>query len=326
MIGQCKGCTSFIYDYNVCDYVYQFKIKELCSYCDFCLDDNHCTCSLPQFFKSKIKFHKCNKFKTNVSTRFIAAEIEVAKIKTNKLIANKLFSTIKKWHGSVVYDGSLPDNTGFEITTAPANGDKFIKEINDICQALNEASGEVNKNCGLHVHVDARDFNFNDIKRLIKLYAAIEPALFLLVPPYRKKLRYCKPCGDKYEKAVVGDAKSFLDIKKKIVVSTYGALSTEGYNKKYNNARYNALNIHSWFYRGTIECRLLEGIIDADEIINWCVLWANILDVVLQSNDKNIGKLIKKQSIDTLLGIVKNNKSLVDFVKKRYQKYSKKHK
>lgn len=279
----------------------------------------------PKFFHSKLKFHTPTRTqkKLNASSRFIASEIEVASIKTNKILVE---SIVRKWNGSIVYDGTLPKPNGFEINTAPAAGDLYIKQITDICDALSKAGATSNNTCGLHVHLDARDYNFCDLRRLIKVYAVIEPTLFLMVPPHRRNCLYSIKCGDKLESAIINKL-SHIQLKEKIVTAVYGSPDSISYRMDKRGAghgtgRYYALNLHSWFFRGTIECRLFDGTLDKNEIIDWGVLWANVLDFALHSSDDDISAAMKKEkSYDSLIHIVKDNNELRAFIDARYDMY-----
>ena len=282
----------------------------------------------PKFFKSKIEFHSPTRSqkKINKSSRFIAAEIEVAGIKDNKKIVENV---VRKWNGSIVYDGTLPKPNGFEINTSPAAGDLYVKQISEICDKLAKAGAIVNNTCGLHVHLDARDYNYCDLNRLIKVYAAIEPTLYCMVPPNRRNNAYSIKCGVKLENAIKF-SRSHLELKDAIVTAIYGSPDSVSYRTDKRGAghgtgRYYALNLHSWFYRGTIECRLFDGTLDKNEIIDWGVLWANILDFAAHSSDDDVSAAMKKdKSYESLVHIVKDNQELRTFIDARYDMYAKK--
>lgn len=293
----------------------------ICARCRYCTPDC-CRCNEVRYFNSKLEFFDDTKAsrRVNRSDRYISAEIEVAGVRKNSLDVEKI---VRKWKGSIVRDGSLPYN-GFEINTAPANGDEYVKQVTQICKVLNKCEASVTNSCGLHVHLDARDFNFHDIGRLIKVYAAIEPALFDMVPANRRDSRYCLRCADKYERALarntLGEHKA---VKEKIVVGTYDEpVSTTRRKRKYDHSRYNALNLHSWFYRGTIEYRLFNGTIEPADIINWGMIWANILDFALNSSDDEITRVMdKNKSYESLLKINYRSRRLREFIKNRYETY-----
>jgi len=302
--------------------------SKYCFDCDYCL--NCCACNIPKFFNSKLEFHSPtrNQKKLNKSSRFISAEIEVASIKNNKKLVEGI---VRKWNGSIVYDGTLPFG-GFEINTAPAAGDLYVKQVTDICNKLTKAGAAINNQCGLHVHLDARDYNFNDLSRLMKVYEAIEPALYSMVSNHRHHSAYAIKCGNKFG-AILNDKQPHIQLKDNVVRAIYGGIPNSlTYRKEKRGAgpgtgRYYALNLHSWFYRGTIECRLFDGTIDKDEIIDWGVLWANILDFALHSSDDELSaSMNKEKSLESLISIVGDNKELKSFISARYKKCGKKKK
>lgn len=308
MLYYCKHCGR------------DFPELRFCFDCRFCKAD--CICTRPKFFNSKLEFHTPSRGqkKINKSARYISAEIEVAGIKKGKKIIGDV---VAKWKGSIVYDGTLP-HRGFEINTSPAAGDLYIRQITDICEKLDVAEAETSSQCGLHVHLDARDYNYCDLYRLVKVYAAIEPALFGMVSSSRHNSAYAMKCADKLEKAFKGDKLSHIQLKERLCNAVYGQADSSLRNDKRGagpgTGRYYALNLHSWFHRGTIECRLFDGTLDKNEIINWGVLWANILDFTLHSSDDELSVVMdKKKSLDSLLYIVKDNAELVAFISKRYE-------
>jgi len=304
-----------------------FSMAKFCFNCEYCR--KCCVCTTPKFFHSKLEFYSPTSAqkKLNKSPRFISAEIEVARITKNKKLVEDI---VRKWNGSIVYDGTLPKNSGFEINTAPAGGDLYVKQVNQICDKLAKAGATINNQCGLHVHIDARDYNYNDLARLIKIYAAIEPALFFMVPAARRNSIYSLKCGDALEHAIKANKLPHIQLKEKIITAIYGEPDSVSYRKEKRGAghgtgRYYALNLHSWFYRGTIECRLFEGTLDKNEIIGWGVLWANILDFALHSSDDEVSRAMNKEkSYESLIHIIKDNEELRIFVDARYDMYSKK--
>ena len=319
--GSCKNCCDCVTCYG-CSKL--FGRKEYCEQCMNC--EKCCLCPKVKFVTCEIKFHKSNsKQKTiNKSERFIAAEIEVKDLSNKK---NEVNSIIKKWNGSVVEDGSLAD-TGFEINTSPANGDLFIKQVSEICAELNKNKAVTGKTCGLHIHVDARDFNYYDIARLMKLYIPLEPVFFKMVPAHRRDGHYSRICAEKYNKllAEIGN-KSATEIRKEVISYVYTGAERNNRRKKYSDARYDALNVHSWFYRGTIENRMFEGTTDAQQIINWGMLWARLLDYVMANDDEKISSVINKykknpESILTEI-IFKNDEVIKSYIKQRLDKHKK---
>jgi Putative amidoligase enzyme len=277
----------------------------------------------------------------NTSSRFIAAEIEVAKLnngikKVDPTFKNNIKAVekvVRAHSGSIVHDGSLARG-GFEITTSPAAGDVFVKQVKKICKTLASSHAKVDNSCGLHVHVDARDLNYHDMLRLINLYIVIEPILFSMVPKRRRNTHYCKPCAGTYTDAfnkyknVYGNNLGFRTIKEMVINAIYNDFNSKNRRgHKYTPARYVALNLHSWFYRGTIEFRLFEGSIDPNEIINLGMLWANIIDFIVGTTDDEVRNIIysvknKKGALNAMMNMAGKNKQIKSFIADRYKKYA----
>lgn len=234
--------------------------------------------------RNGLRFHEANKkqFKENQLRRYISTEIEVCGFvgslrearDANEIICGEV-------QASIVGDGSLPE-LGFEINTQPANGDVFLRDIRRICDALNPQS-YVSRSAGLHVHVNAKDMHHNELRNLVLLYAKLEDALFALCASHRRNGDYSRLCARKYLNS--SDPREF---RKKLVESMYhcehyensdrGSHLREAKNHKYHDSRYSALNLHSYFFRGTVEFRHHEGTIDPTTIINWALVCAHVVE------------------------------------------------
>mgnify|MGYP001558445801 CR=1 FL=1 len=254
--------------------------------------------------------------KRNASSRFLAAEIEVSGVQRRNQ-RRAIEDAVKRWGGAIVRDGSIGPN-GFEINTAPAAGDKYVQQIEEICRALSGVGASADIRCGLHVHADARDFDYFGIRRLVQIYAGIEDALFHLVPLQRRSNHYCQPCGPVFRDAIVAGKLPHKEVKhsvmKAVYQKEYGGASKphilrEG---KYVNSRYYALNLHSWLFRGTIECRLFPGTVKEEKIIAWGMMWARILDWVQAHSDEEVADVLQRFSPKDCLFSVVSGSKLVD--------------
>lgn len=251
----------------------------------------------------KPAFHRSKPGPDNPSRRYISCELEIAAADDSTATR----AALRAWPGTVaVRDGSLPD-TGYEINTAPTSGQAFVANIAALCSALNADGAAVTTACGYHVHVDARDYTYMDLLRLVKVYARIELALFMSVPRSRRSNYYCQPCGSMYLNRGIGaflapkaKRKAAWEARKLAVHATYGAdvstVATQNAHKaraaqKYDGARYAALNLHSWFYRGTVELRLAAGTTNAEKVARWAVFFACVLDWCKRHTDADVGTL-----------------------------------
>jgi hypothetical protein len=267
-------------------------------------------------------FHKAATFKRNPSKRFLSCELEVYKCDGNE---GAIHDTVARWKGAIVEDSSIGSDEGFEICTAPANGDLFLDQIKEICTALEVGGAEVRATCGYHVHVSAKDMDYWDLRKLILLYSKIESTLFRMIPASRRTSDYCLPCAQDYLHGLLKDK----DAKNRIISNTYRIESVDGKDRrdhllharrcKYMSVRYNALNLHSWFFRGTVECRLAAGTVKYTKVVNWAMLWAAILDFAYANSEAKI-KELPQDSKECLLAVCPPD--LRAWVLSRHSKFS----
>lgn len=275
-------------------------------------------------------FHsaKPSQFKSNPFDRYIAAEIEVASM--NRFdhgnggdrddIYDRFQKFCNKWGASVVHDGSLP-STGFEINTGPANGDLFVQQINEVCGILKEYGGSADRSCGLHVHLDSRDFTVTKMIAFSKLWPKVEGAMFSLLPRARMGSNYCKPVGNKLTKALVDNAAISRNVDQ-FYRNIYDALDPVNVESmkmaRRPHARYYSINLHSWIYRGTVENRMHHGTVDAQKIINWSLLNAALLDVAPRLTEADLKGITADDGLAFLVAIAPDQ-SVKDWVVDRYK-------
>lgn len=244
--------------------------------------------------------------KHNASSRLVSAEIEICGVKDDTRYLNK---ALEAWDASVVGDGSLPSG-GFEINTHPAAGDYWVSQVEDICDGLASAKAWVNNRAGCHTHVDARDFGYLKLAQFLRLWGCVEPAVYQMLPVNRRNSTYCEYWAMRYLKSIhgvdtVATANNITDERKLVVLyrkailqDLYKAYSKETVLKvrgsKQTGARYRGLNLHSWFYRGTIEFRMPPGTVYPENIKNWGIMLANLLDLAAYRTPEEIKRLTQE--------------------------------
>lgn len=202
-------------------------------------------------------------------------------------------------------DGSL-DDCGKEFQTPKLSGEKGEKVLKDLCRELNNNNFYVNRTCGLHIHLDAKDYQgeTEKIKRLMLFYLIVEPLLLSYLPFSRRKNRFCLPLSQFYHEQEIREANDITDIEK----MWYREQSQEQIeNRKkyrYDNTRYAGVNLHSLLSNNHLEIRHHSGTIDYTKIINWIKLHVRILDKISKDeipldeiiNLKNILNLSQRQT------------------------------
>lgn len=283
--------------------------------------------------KARVAFHQSSQteFKWNSLKRCVSVEMEIAGLTPGpregylysplQMVPETLAinTIVGKWRANLVEDMSLP-GYGFEINTAPANGDRFTAQIEEIVEVLSQFGATVKNNydgrkrqmcCGLHVHADARDFFYTDMQKFLLLYEHIEEAIYSMLPGYRRGSHFAQKCGKKYGQMVracvpipPGEKKNSPDpVKQGLITTTYQKNLPDRSGKRVcpQETRYRSVNLHQYFYRGTIEFRHYPGTVDKDEIINWAILVGAILDFSQKTSHKILKEAIGKYSSVQLL-------------------------
>jgi len=210
----------------------------------------------------------------------------------------------------LVEDGSIPD-AGCEINTNPASGDVYLSEMRALTKALKNSGAVCDNSCGLHVHADASDYSQYDLRRLAMLWSLVERAMFDLAGKRRIESKYCQPSSSTYIKILASNTEKAKDWRRVLAAVLYDLESENGKlgrevrsNKRdrYHGARYYALNLHSFFFRKTIEFRLHEGSTDSATLENWPLVCGHIVTTALRMREADIIALArsKETSADIL--------------------------
>ncbi len=234
--------------------------------------------------------------------------------------ASSISSWAYKWRGGIHEDGSC----GHEAVTPPLAGDYVIDCLTDLGSALYDADAKADERCGLHVHVEARDVMWEDMFRLLGIYAHVEPVLFAIAGQNRQRNSYCTPAGETFKNAL-----SSIDRKGAVLALIYKgqydsspAMARERFRKKdihgnrvssvqkKSDGRYRSLNIVPWLARHragkqrvtdcTVEFRLHRNTLDAKRVIGWSLLCARIVDWAAKASDAEAQHVIKMTALHAL--------------------------
>lgn len=221
-----------------------------------------------------LTFHDAETFIENPHHRYASFEIEV------EANGGSLVSTVAtKWKAAIVGDGSV---SGFEINTAPANGDALVDQIEEFCHALISHGAYVNTRCGSHCHVDVRDLDYLQLISLIGLIARAEPWFFSLVPQVRRTNSYCRPLSPVLLSRLESKRMSEMSPSELLIYILTGQKDTtirsSGKNGFPGLERYLAFNFQSIIAHQTLECRLHSGTLKPDRLIGWAKLLCSLIE------------------------------------------------
>lgn len=139
-----------------------------------------------------------------------------------------------------------------------------IELLQELVRELRRAGGRVNDSTGLHIHVGGESFTPQHLRSLINIFTAKEDLLAqaLNIEPARQN--YCKKVNQQMVEVINKRKPRTLEEFSRIWYREHHAESTR--NQHYNTSRYHMLNLHSQFYRGTIEYRLFNSTLHAGKV------------------------------------------------------------
>ena len=210
------------------------------------------------------------------------------------------------------------DNScGYEVITPPLKGWSGIITLRKILDIINEYGLRVNSQCGIHIHRDIQDLDFEQLKDIVKFYSIYEPAIDKVVPnsrrannnSYAKSLRLDDISNNEYTEqgcldfyARVNDAKNKDELQRVI------------------GGRYHKLNITE----KTIEFRQHSGSTDFNKIVAWLLLTDAVINRSFREGSSGSRGYVSRRAkkVDNFKSFLRRHevKRLADGELKRYIK------
>jgi hypothetical protein len=203
---------------------------------------------------------------------------------------------------------------GAELTSPILHGIEGLVQVFKALQFLGSVEGiNIDASCGFHVHhgVDPQSYNCKELQQLVRIVSQYEDYFYLLIPGDRQNIATCRP--------IEIDIEAFLEIcksdaggencrMKELWYSPENRYDPEsGKNCRYDKTRYHGLNLHSYWYRSTIEFRYHSAVLQKiDEAMQWIIFTqflvelsqGNILDIYAYPNTNKWLQTIYKIYLD----------------------------
>ena len=198
----------------------------------------------------------------------------------------------------VSHDGSI--QRGLEIQTPPASWEELARCVEIPVKLLKKNEFKISSRCGLHIHLDASDFKRAPVKiaKILKTYYAIENLIYQMVPLSRRQGRFCLPLQGSFDYTdftvkKMGELESnwYQKANAPYWKNKSSIREWQGYGKdsvrkmkreKYCESRYLGVNLHSIFFRGTLELRHHSGTLNKTKIFHWINFNLSIVDYALK--------------------------------------------
>lgn len=184
------------------------------------------------------------------------------------------------------------ESCGFELISPIINNEKELDNLKIILVKINDyifhnkidLKKIINKNCGLHLHIDAIEAGTSlyFFKRMINLFSLLENKfIYKIIDKDRVNNKNCK----KIDYTINYNNKQYYNFWKKI---------------NFKISRYYGLNILSYLKYNTIEIRYYQSTIDYQEIYYWIKLIHSIFECVYNEKDFFLKEEIGKYYQDKL--------------------------
>ena len=267
------------------------------------LDRPHRYKSLPTYFAGKSHFDRFVGIESEVITEYDSTEDYVE-------------SCGEPDYFDVVEDGSLSSG-GVEFkTTRPLIGDKVDKALRYLESTNTSDWNSVDSTCGVHIHMNALDFGFRELKSTLLIMSRIQKLIYESIPSNRRSSSYAKTITMSTKDISLINSLSEL-------INKYYAMS-DSYidDHKYNSARYIGTNLHARFFLGSIEFRYHEGSIRSQPIKEWILFLNRIMNKskTLHKDTKLYRQILSVGNDMDILRSVTGRYG-VDYIEKRIDKH-----
>lgn len=197
-------------------------------------------------------------------------------------------------HWKFVTDSSIRGNIGRELVSPVLQGNEGLIDFRKACKALRISNAQVNKSCGVHIHLDANDYSIENFITLIKNQYLIENQIDKIMPESRRQNQntYCK---------------GFQQFSKRELFEKLDRMNTVQEISNYFASRYFKLNLQSFQRHGTVEFRQHGASTNFLKIKNWIFICARLVEFskqnilltdINQILDENLQEFFEDRELD----------------------------
>jgi hypothetical protein len=175
---------------------------------------------------------------------------------------------------------------GWEIKSNPITE---TSEVETVMRAIRQAGGSVNRNCGLHVHMDVSSMTHEQRIKLVKTYLRHERAMIELLP--RSRRGSTQYASDNTLRVSVDD-RTWASLDQAMTVDDLARIAQP-------RGRYSKLNIGAFRKHGTFEFRGHQGTLNFKKIDAWASLLGAMYNAAM---DDRFDPLPLASTFDEMLG------------------------
>lgn len=162
-----------------------------------------------------------------------------------------------------------------------------LDTLQAIIRKFKELGGVSHSSCGIHIHVDGANHTATSLRRLVNFFFSRQEIIYDALAVGNRKDRWCRPvCKD-----LLDTMKKEKDLDTRKVEEIWYSSANDQYHggidhSHYNSTRYHALNLHSFFQKGTVEFRLFNSTLHAGKIKAYIQFVLALSAWSIESSDK----------------------------------------
>ena len=158
------------------------------------------------------------------------------------------------------------DEYRVEFVTPPLHYSD-LETLQAIIRKFKEIGGTPHSSCGIHIHIDGANHTADSLKRMVSFMYSRQDIIYEALGVEDRKYNWCKPICKELNSAV----KNRKHPSKNDIETIWYSQSNDNYygginHEHYNQTRYHALNLHSFFSKGTVEFRLFNSTLHAGRV------------------------------------------------------------
>lgn len=178
------------------------------------------------------------------------------------------------------------DEYRVEFVTPPLNYED-IETLQMIIRKFRELGGVPHSSCGIHIHVDGANHTATSLRRLVNFFFSRQEIIYDALAVGIRKEHWCRPVCEELLKKM----KKEKNIDTRKVEEIWYSSANDHYpggidHSHYNTTRYHALNLHSFFQKGTVEFRLFNSTLHAGRIKAYIQFVLALSAWSIESSDK----------------------------------------
>jgi hypothetical protein len=187
------------------------------------------------------------------------------------------------WHFEE--DSSIIGRGGAELVSPILSGMEGLIQAYRALQFLGDLQNvRINESCGFHVHhgVDRQVYSCEQLRTLVRMIHPLEKHLYLTISGDRQNAKTCRPLELDVEAFLKPCDAACENGGCRIKQLWYSASNSYDPDAaaRYDKTRYHGLNLHSYWYRSTIEFRYHSAVLsDIDEAMQWIIFTQFLIEL-----------------------------------------------